>query len=447
MTVYSTKKYCREMLQLCENKNRYENCPKGAAVFDDADDFSIRTEDNILDRYLSKVIDYEKEGIIKQHYDELEKESPFPSELKGYLRDLNHGGVNKVFQPLHLMYKVPGDCVRDDKHSLTFEFLIEYGLVESDVGIYYGIKAISDEEKSTPEFVEYVQKLSLCWFKMIQLENAKNKDFILNKNHASLYRSLNFTNNVSDGTFWIAWGRKTNRETMDAVKRNLQALAGKNFKKLLAAYDKYQELADSAQNKGAELEPIDELIADIKRKIMRKNEKERAAWLDVDSPATPATMTRSEIDGIIEKSLGEPPLNPDEKLSVEAYVMAYINDALQNKNLLLVEQKDKRAYRFGGTYKDAMIFFRSLYNPGEIVLANLIAREVPPKCTNVAKKIQENKLYIKRSEGVIKQRIRIDWKIINKIFRFKNGKRPDVVKTENMNLEDITTYLKKKRKI
>ena len=202
MTVKSTLSYCKEMLRL--SGNPYEKVSE--------EDFDQRCE-----AYVRKVIEYDREKTLKNHLSELYELSPFPNDIRGYLHEYGRDGI---FQPKHLMCKIATIRVQD----ITFEFLVEYGILESEVEIYYGIKAISDNTKTTEDFATKVMALSDRWFEYIRGENKnRGKSPIDCKQHK-------FTNNVHDGTFWISWVRMESKDKMQAIVNNLSKRIQANFR-------------------------------------------------------------------------------------------------------------------------------------------------------------------------------------------------------------------------
>lgn len=193
MTVKSTLSYCKEMLRL--SGNPYEKVSE--------EDFDQRCK-----AYVRKVIEYDRAKTLKEHLDELYELSPFPEDIRGYLHEYSR---DRIFQPKHLMCKLATIRVPD----ITFEFLIEYGILESDVEIYYGIKAISDDTETTDDFAIKVMDLSDIWFEYIKnLTKERGRT-------AGFCQRHKFTNNVHDGTFWISWVRMESKDTLEDVIRDL----------------------------------------------------------------------------------------------------------------------------------------------------------------------------------------------------------------------------------
>lgn len=216
MTILSSESYCCEMLWLSAYYQKI--------LQDDPDLDSFK---EVLRKYLAKVIDYNKLGVLGQKLDELEKESPFPDDLKGYLHEYHNHGKDRIFQPMHIMCKLA--TLRDDENETTYEFLIEYGLLESDVEIYYGIKAISDNPETTEEFAFRNHLQSKKWMKYLGDKTKKTGSTAgLNKGHK-------FTNNVNDGTFWISWVRKESDASLHHVLNRLEKIYNnfKDFSKLV----------------------------------------------------------------------------------------------------------------------------------------------------------------------------------------------------------------------
>lgn len=206
MIVEATLAYCKKMLTLSADPY--------VKVSDS--DFEERCRS-----YVRKVLEYDREKTIKEHIEELYALSPFPDDICGYLHEYN--GV-KIFQPKHLMCKVATFRVSD----ITFEFLVEYGILRPDVEIYYGIKAISDYTETRETFKETVEGLSREWFKHIENYKANKRG-----PYAGHYHRHKFTNNVHDGTFWISWVRMESEERMAIVIEDLKKKVYQVFKRFI----------------------------------------------------------------------------------------------------------------------------------------------------------------------------------------------------------------------
>ena len=205
MTVRATLPYCREMLQLSDNPNEKVS----------ADEFDQRCE-----AYVRKMIEYDREKTLKVHLDDLCELSPFPEDIRGYLHEYGGDGI---FQPGHLMCKIATLRCSD----ITFEFLVEYGIIETDVEIYYGIKAISDDTRTTEDFATRIIALSDGWFGHIR---SLANDF---GSTARFCQRHKFTNNMHNGTFWISWVRMESKDTAEDVIHDLQGIY-KKFKSFLS---------------------------------------------------------------------------------------------------------------------------------------------------------------------------------------------------------------------
>ena len=212
MTLLGTQTFCHTMLKLSA---MYKN----------------RVSDDVIENYLKKVIRYNHNKTIEAHLDELEKECPFPEDIRGFLHE--HSGKRK-FQPKHLMCKVA--LMRDEANKITYEFLIEYGLLETDVEIYYGIKAISDHTDTTEEFVKQTQEVMKAFRKVLLGKSERGED----ANESRKARRNKYTNNASDGSFWIVWQRVESDMTLLKAIGMLQKL----YKKFNKCYD-YQVCKNS----------------------------------------------------------------------------------------------------------------------------------------------------------------------------------------------------------
>ena len=241
MTVKSTLSYCKEMLRL--SGNPYEKVLE--------ENFDQRCE-----TYVRKVIEYDRGKTLKEHLDELYELSPFPNDIRGYLHEYGKDGI---FQPKHLMCKIATIRVPE----ITFEFLVEYGILESDVEIYYGIKAISDDTKTTEDFATKVMALSDRWFEYIKSLIKPRGRF------AGIYQRHKFTNNVHDGTFWISWVRMESNNDLIDVINDLQKNIYEKFKSFLLKseeeewhnihelYNSFPDIEQILDNRKLDIQTID----------------------------------------------------------------------------------------------------------------------------------------------------------------------------------------------
>ena len=100
--------------------------------------------------------------------------------------------------PHHLMYKLPRlHC--PENPEIYYEFLIEYDIYDSDVGIYFGVKCISPDGSNHDEAIEiatnHYEKIKP---KLCKILNSVfiDKDFS---------RRFKVTNNANDNTYWPFW--------------------------------------------------------------------------------------------------------------------------------------------------------------------------------------------------------------------------------------------------
>lgn len=223
MAVLSAKRFCKKMLELSEDPYKY--CQK--EHFEENLNHDI-DENNPVDRYIVNVIDLHKKGELKEHLDELERMCPFPDGLRGYLHEHTNGGADKEFQPYHLMYKL--DQTRDEEKKITFEILIEYSLLEPEEDCYYGIKAISDNKRTTEEFVAYTTMLSSKWFELLSLKKSRKLENLKlhNSYFSKCYDKMKFTNNACDGTFWIGWVR-VDMDDWSGIKKTVTTALNKAY--------------------------------------------------------------------------------------------------------------------------------------------------------------------------------------------------------------------------
>lgn len=163
------------------------------------------TKEN-FEEYFDRVFDCKDNSVPEESF-----ESPFPKDIRGY--------IHEKFQPKHLMCKAA--VLRDDDNHINFEFLIEYGIFESDVEIYYGIKAISDSADTTDEFFDYV-----TMGKPMQSVNKIKSD-----ENVKYPQRFKTTNNAHNGTFWLVWERIESTNTLVETIQNLETRYYKKFKK------------------------------------------------------------------------------------------------------------------------------------------------------------------------------------------------------------------------
>lgn len=292
MTVKSTLSYCKEMLRL--SSNPYEKVSE--------EDFDQQCE-----AYVRKLIEYDKGKTLKDHIDELYELSPFPDDIRGYLHEYSR---DRIFQPKHLMCKITTIRVVD----ITFEFLVEYGILESDVEIYYGIKAISDDIKTTEHFAKAVMELSDKWFEYIRSKNKNRGKIPID------YRQHKFTNNVHDGTFWISWVRMESKDKFDIIVNSLSKRIFPNFETFLS------------KEAGGQWGNIDKVTASI--------DKIR----DILNNKPMITTKHSDLIKVVEAACEYKDRNSEDGKTI-------------------LERRGNNRYRFTCDLSRAMIFLEMLFNP------------------------------------------------------------------------------------
>ncbi len=372
MTVYSTYQYCEKMLALSSNPYQYVS----------KEEFEDKCKE-----YVKTLIDYNNQGILAKKISEIEKLSPFPDDIRGVLHEYTGEGI---FQPKHLMYKL--GCLEMD--DIRFEFLIEYGILESDVEIYYGIKAISNGRSTNDDFADYVYEMSEKWFDYMREHKAtRNKPIDVNEHK--------LTNNVHNGTFWISWLRMESKEEFDDVVTKLYDRIYKHFKIFLRKDKEYKdqtvrELADNSGN----------FII-----------------------ATNVQRTRDKLN----KSKSATKILSDEK--VDECIIRRLNTACNLKdkkgNVLFI--KEDNLYYFKCSNKDIVVFINILTNPKHFKNAFQIAddRYYPKKDNSdeAGKKLSSQEFMYKVKEAWCpsdkknnsKKNIPRKW--IMERFRNKNGGR------------------------
>lgn len=241
MTKKSTLVFCHEMLKVSE-------------VFQikRPADVEYNTYLESIDNEILKFVDLLNEYDSKGRWDEISKDdSPFPSDLYGYIHEYNTDGG--WFQPKHLMCKLAG--LRDEVNKINYEFLIEYDILSPDVEIYFGVKAISDDWESTDEF------------KNIVIEHWRLVHSGRYKRHTHRFK---MTNNVNHGTFWPFWwriGLECKEELADALKY-LETFY-RDYKNILNLRDlwrpKFNRIAINVANSLLSNEDYDDLMSQIAR--------------------------------------------------------------------------------------------------------------------------------------------------------------------------------------
>ena len=112
-----------------------------------------------------------------------EQTSPFSEVL--------HGRLHGVFQPKYLMLKLAR--MRDETAAINYEFLVEYSLFEPTVGIYFGIKAVSDKWVSDDKFMSHAENA---------VEKLSRSSKLLKSRRLCMHPR---TDNAENGTYWPLW--------------------------------------------------------------------------------------------------------------------------------------------------------------------------------------------------------------------------------------------------
>lgn len=191
MTKKGTLQYCHEMLKLSVDFQS-KKAP------DTPYEQHLRSLDDEILAYMDYVVKCTHEKTWSFIHP---NNSPFPRDLHAFIHEYSTEGK---FQPNHLMCKL--GALRDEYNKLIYEFLIEYDIFETDVEIYFGVKAISDSWVTTPQFQEHVLQQ---WEKVKQAGTYKR----------NLHR-FKMTNNGNNGTFWPFWwrmGMDCKEELSDAI--------------------------------------------------------------------------------------------------------------------------------------------------------------------------------------------------------------------------------------
>lgn len=192
MTKKGTLQYCHEMLKLSVD---FQLKKKPDTPYEE----HLCSIDNQILEYMDYVVKCTHEKTWSSICAEA---SPFPYDLHAYIHGKTPEGK---FQPNHLMCKLA--ALRDEDNKLVYEFLIEYDIFETDVEIYFGVKAVSDSWVTTPTFQEHV----LQQWEIVKEAGSYKRN---------LHR-FKMTNNGNNGTFWPFWwrlGMDCKEELSDAIE-------------------------------------------------------------------------------------------------------------------------------------------------------------------------------------------------------------------------------------
>lgn len=378
MAVLSAKRYCRKMLDL--SADPYQYCQR--MFFEDNKSNEIDDE-NPVDKYIVRVIDLHKEGKLREHLDELERDCPFPDDLRGYLHEHTNGGADKEFQPFHLMYKL--DETRDEDRGITFEILIEYSFLEPEMDYYYGIKAISDNKSTTYDFIDHVTMLSSRWFELISLKKNQELDnFKLHRTYfPTCYDKMKFTNNACDGTFWIGWVRV---EISDwaGIKNTVEKALRRSY---------FESFLDYLRN-----HPESDPIVALEPKA-EKQMRELTEWMQRKSD-----NGKWKIDG---KTVG-----------AETFVKTFIDRACSvpytGTGKPILRDLGSGVYQFNISDNHARYFIQTLFNPDQSLYVSSIYKKYP--CPNHLV-IYKNKGFVKLME----KHLKVQWAKIKDVFQREDG--------------------------
>lgn len=220
MTKLGTLTYCHELLKL---STEFQNKRPSKVEYYE---YLGSLDEHIL-KYIDVLNAYSKNG----KWGEITpKDSPFPSDIHGYIHEYNEGGG--WFQPKHLMCKLA--VLRDATNKINYEFLIEYDILSPDVEIYFGVKAVSDSWESTEDFKKVVIE---------QWEKVRQDKY---KRYAHRFK---LTTNVNHGTFWPFWWRMNidcKEELIDTILR--LKVFYQDYKKVLDLHDLFIAKFDKIQH-------------------------------------------------------------------------------------------------------------------------------------------------------------------------------------------------------
>ena len=100
-------------------------------------------------------------------------------------------------QPNHLMYKLDPLLMHDGQ--IMYEFLVEYDMMEPQVGIYYGVKGLNIGGFDMDEAIAIMDE---DWMRVeFSITTCLDNTFP-DKNFKYAYRD---TNNANNGTYWPKW--------------------------------------------------------------------------------------------------------------------------------------------------------------------------------------------------------------------------------------------------
>lgn len=341
MNVFYTFQFCKKMLVLSSNPYQYVS----------KDEFKEK-----CDKYVETLIDYKNQGILDDKISEIRELSPFPDDIRGVLHE--YPEEEGIFQPEHLMYKL-GVL---EMGNIRFEFLIEYGILETDVEIYYGIKAISNGRCTNDDFGNKVYKMSKEWFDYMREQKTRIKPIDV-KEHK-------FTNNVENGTFWISWLRMESKEEPKEVGQELLNVVKKlgvyidwHFRKFLREKYKYKvprEMSRALQSK------IDYTNENINSNIGANQE---------DNEKEDPIISRVEAACTLKDGNGKKLLSKKGKLY---YFNCTNSEAVIFLNLLSYPKQFKKAYQIADNY----------VNKGQEVFCSECQSEVKKGWSDEIKKVK-----------------------------------------------------------
>lgn len=238
MTKECSIPYCTEMLKLSVEHCRVN--PPVAQPYQDSVkvNYTSGSCKEPINKTIARISEYMDLIVEKTRYGKRDEitpdDSPFPSDLSGFI----HGYCgDRSFEPAHLMCKL--GVLRDDTHSLTYEFLIEYDLFHPDVEIYYGVKAIADSWVTTAAFQFHVLE---DWRKV---RSAKK--------YLGMTNQMKMSNNGENGTFWPFWLR------LNVEGHNMLGEAVKRLEVFYQDYKRNLQLAEVVAPRFGEI--YDNLLA------------------------------------------------------------------------------------------------------------------------------------------------------------------------------------------
>lgn len=123
-------------------------------------------------------------------------------------------------------------CIRDEAAAISYEFLVEYSLFEPTVGIYFGIKAVSDKWVSDDDFISHAENT---------VEKLSSSSKLFKSRRLSMHPR---TDNADNGTYWPLWlpspGCNDLKKEIDYLRKIYLHFVD-SLRELRLVYDRFDE--------------------------------------------------------------------------------------------------------------------------------------------------------------------------------------------------------------